>query len=434
MASTPGTRALNLDQLLGEPVDWRYKSFPPGPAVPLKAVGAQGWNVLDGSFLPPVMVLKDSALRHNLREMAVYTSANHVSLAPHVKTHMAPQLFQLQQDAGAWALTVANPSQARIWRHFGAQRIILANELVEWQAANWVAEHLKADAEFDLYCLVDSGAGVALLERAMEEANPGRRLKVLLEIGPMGGRTGCRTDEEALALAAAVSGSRNLALAGVESFEGVIHAEAPGTAVDAVDQFLRRMRAIVVALDSAGHFSRTEELIVTAGGSAYPDRVVAGLGGPWRLSAPVRVVLRSGCYLTHDADHYARLSPFGGRLPDTDPLQEALEVWGTVLSTPEPGLALLGFGKRDAPYDLGLPVPRLVKGPAGPARPLAGEPEIFALNDQHAYMRLDAGGELRVGDLVGCGISHPCTAFDKWRLIPVVDDGYRVLDAVLTYF
>jgi len=176
-------------------------------------------------------------------------------------------------------------------------------------------------------------------------------------------------------------------------------------------------------------------VIVTAGGSAFPDRVVAELGGPLRVSRPVRLVLRSGCYLTHDAVHYNQLSPFGGRIPETGPLEEALEVWGAVLSMPEPGLVLLGFGKRDVSYDMELPVPRLVKT-AGlePPRPLRAEASIVALNDQHAFMKVGEEANLKVGDLVGCGISHPCTAFDKWRLIPVVDDGYQVLDAVLTYF
>jgi D-serine deaminase-like pyridoxal phosphate-dependent protein len=145
-------------------------------------------------------------------------------------------------------------------------------------------------------------------------------------------------------------------------------------------------------------------------------------------------VLRSGCYITHDAVHYHQLSPFGTRIPDTNPLQEALEVWGAVLSRPEPGRALLGFGKRDVSYDLELPVPRFVKSADRAPRPLRAEASITALNDQHAYMQVDDAEDLRVGDLVGCGISHPCTAFDKWRLIPLVDDRYRVIDAILTYF
>ncbi len=109
-------------------------------------------------------------------------------------------------------------------------------------------------------------------------------------------------------------------------------------------------------------------------------------------------------------------------------------MWGAVLSVPEPGLALIGFGKRDVSYDLELPVPRLICKSGLAPRPFREEASIFALNDQHAYMKVRPNEDLQVGDLVGCGISHPCTAFDKWRLIPVVDEEYGVLDAVLTYF
>ena len=194
------------------------------------------------------------------------------------------------------------------------------------------------------------------------------------------------------------------------------------------------IRSLAVELDAAGLFAQVAEVIVTAGGSAFLDRVIADLATPWRLSRPVRTVLRSGCYLTHDAVHYKEVSPFGSRLADAGPLEEALEAWGAVLSLPEPGLALLGFGKRDVPHDLELPVPRLVKRQSAGPRPLKAGASITVLNDQHAYMKIPGGEELAVGDLVGCGVSHPCTAFDKWRLLPVVDDDYNVLDAVLTYF
>jgi D-serine dehydratase len=434
VSSTSGTRTLNLKRILDEPIDWRYKSFPPGPAVPIRAVGEQGWNVLSGAFMRPVMVLKRSALRHNLQEMADYCRANGVELAPHVKTHMSPQLFQMQLDAGAWALTVANVSQARVWRAFGVERIIIANELVESGSAHWVAEELKRDPDFELFCLVDSAAGVGILDAALEEAGPGRRLKVFVEVGLSGGRTGGRTLDDARNVARAVEGSRNLYLVGVESFEGIIDEGEPVATLEAVDRFIRGLRTVVIEFDEAGFFSHTEEVIVSAGGSAFFDRVVSGLGQPLQLSKRVRLVLRSGCYLTHDAVHYAQTSPFGGRLAGTEPLRDAMEVWGVVLSLPEPGRALLGFGKRDVSYDLGLPVPRLVKSGTEAVRQVRGKASIFALNDQHAYMRLAAEEHLRVGDLVGCGISHPCTAFDKWRLIPVVDDEYGVLDAVLTYF
>ena len=427
-------RSLNLDSLLEEPVDWRYKSFPGGQAVPLRSVGTRGWNVLDGEFMLPVMVIKDSALRHNIELMSSYCRDHDVLLAPHGKTAMSPQLLKLQLEAGAWAVTAATMSQVRIWRAFDVDRVILANELVEPASVRWVANELRDDPEFDFYCLVDSVAEVRLLETALGDTALDRPLQVLLEVGPVGGRTGCRTPEQALEVARAVDSSPWLILAGVEAFEGVIGSKTLGGTIDAIDALLGDMRALVVKLDGAGHFAKTPQVTVTAGGSAFPDRVVAALGRPWDLSRPVALVLRSGCYLTHDAIHYQHLSPFGGRIPETAPLEEALEAWGVVLSLPEPGLALIGFGKRDVPHDLELPVPRFVKSGAEKARRLGDGASIFAVNDQHAYMKVDPAEELGVGDVVGCGISHPCTAFDKWRLIPVVDDGYRVIDAILTYF
>jgi D-serine deaminase-like pyridoxal phosphate-dependent protein len=432
---TVQARGLTLDTLLDEPIDWRFKSFPTHTPTKIRDVRSRGWNVLGPEFLPPVMVLKDSALRHNSKLVAAYCKRHDLLLAPHGKTTMAPQLLKLQLDDGAWAVTAASMSQVRVWRAVGVERVILANELVEPAAIRWLAAELNADRAFDFYCLVDSVAGVRLLESGLAEAKLARPLQVLLEVGPDGGRAGCRTPAEALEVARAVAASKRLVLTGVEAFEGVIDVPTMNGTIDAVDDFLHDMRSLVAELDKADLFASTAAVTVTAGGSAFPDRVVACLGGEWNLSRPVRLVLRSGCYLTHDAAHYKQLSPFGGRIPETGPLEEALEVWGAVLSLPEPGLAILGLGRRDVPYDLELPVPRLVKTPGPqPPIPLRVEGSITKVMDQHAFLKVSPEANLKVGDLVGCGVSHPCTAFDKWRLIPVVDDGYAVIDAVLTYF
>jgi D-serine dehydratase len=110
-----------------------------------------------------------------------------------------------------------------------------------------------------------------------------------------------------------------------------------------------------------------------------------------------------------------------------------------VQSRPEPNLAILTMGKRDASYDVDLPIP-LWRHRPGPGTPLAlpGGCGIFKMNDQHAYLRLPEGDplctELQVGDLVGCGISHPCTTFDKWPLLLAVDDNYSVRFALNTFF
>ncbi|HEY6740692.1 MAG TPA: amino acid deaminase, partial [Actinopolymorphaceae bacterium] len=40
--------------------------------------------------------------------------------------------------------------------------------------------------------------------------------------------------------------------------------------------------------------------------------------------------------------------------------------------------------------------------------------------------------DLEVGDRVCLGVAHPCTAFDKWRVVPIVDDERRIVDVART--
>jgi D-serine dehydratase len=422
-----------LERALDEPVDWRYKGMPPtSGALTLRSLGDQGWNVLARDLMFPLMVLKERALAHNVGELARFASDHGAQLAPHGKTYMSPQIFKRQLDAGAWGITAATISQMRAYRAFGVERVLLANELVDPVGLRWVASELDADERFSFYCLVDSERGVELMDEALAAVAPRRRLAVLVELGWPGTRAGCRTDDEALAVVAAVKRSAHLELAGVEGYEGVIGHSRDDEVLAAVDEFLGRIREFVTELDRRGAFEERDEILVTAGGSAYFDQVVDQLALGSTLSRPVRLVVRSGGYATHDAGLYERLSPLRSGVAD-DPLQQALELWGEVLSRPEPDLAIVGFGKRDAPHDVDLPMPRRIVRASGEQVAVDGQLEVFELMDQHAFARVK-GVHIDVGDLVVCGISHPCTAFDKWRLIPTVDDDYGVTGAIRTYF
>jgi len=441
------TSHLDITSVLNEAIDWRYKSFPPtARTVTVGTVDEQGWHALDGDLLLPVMVLKESALRHNIDLMARYCREHGVHLAPHGKTPIAPQIAERQLEAGAWGITAATIHQVRVFRAFGVQRILLANELLEPAAVEWVAAELARDSQFEFLCLVDSLEGVAALDGTLTRIVSPRPLRILLELGAPGGRSGIRSRDTVRAVAAAVAGSPCLELAGLEGYEGAVRGETLDERLAEVDRFLNELREQIIELAQTGLFDGLDEIIVSAGGSLFFDRVVELLTHPWDLGTPVRVVLRSGSYVTHDFDTYERLSPLAGRGTGQEgtapkpsagypgmPLQTALELWAMVLSRPEPDLAIAGFGKRDAPYDLRLPVPFAVRR-AGEMRPIAGELEVTALNDQHAYLRVDAGFDLTVGDLAGLNVAHPCTSFDKWRLVPLVDDAYRVMGAIRTFF
>jgi D-serine deaminase-like pyridoxal phosphate-dependent protein len=409
--------------ILDEPLDWRFKGFPAAVGVTVGTIGAQGWNLLAGDVPLPALVLKESALAHNIELVSRWCAERGVLLAPHGKTTMAPQLFERQLAAGAWAITAANAAQVRICRAFGVSRVFLANELVEPVSLRWLASAMASDPAFDFYCLVDSLAAVEVMASTLAEAS--RPVQVLVEVGYAGGRTGCRTTEDALAVATAVRRASPLELAGVEGYEGTIAHDRAPEALVAVDAFLRRLRETALEFDRRGLFAARERPLLSAGGSAYFDRVVEHLCGDW-LGRPVDVLVRAGGYLTHDDGLYREVSPLAGGL------RPALEAWGVVLSRPEPGLVIAGLGKRDVPFDIHLPLPRLVHGSDGLRA--VSELEVFDINDQHVYVHVPESDPIAVADLLGCGISHPCTAFDKWRLLPLVDDEYTITGAVATFF
>jgi D-serine deaminase-like pyridoxal phosphate-dependent protein len=401
----------------------------PGP-VPLLEVGSRGWSMFE-DLQPPMMVLRDSALRHNVELMAAYCRDHRVDLAPHGKTTMAPQLFDRQLRAGAWGITAASAGQARVMRESGLSRVLLANEVVDEPSIAWIVEQLS-DPSFELICYVDSADGVEMLAEHLSRAE--RPQRVLVELGFAGGRTGCRSIAEALDIAALVRSSDVLELAGVAGYEGTICRERTPDCLEQVGAFVDELRALTMRLLEDGAFEGASEIVVTAGGSAFFDVVVERLAGGWPSGPDVRVVLRSGCYLTHDSGYYESISPLSAAADRAERFLPAIEIWGSVLSRPEPELAILNIGKRDVSFDLGLPEPHTVRARSGDTVTLAGELEIFDLNDQHAFCRVSGGVRLEVGDLVGCGISHPCAALERWRVLPVVDDNGIVVEAVATFF
>ena len=381
-------------------------------------------SLFAAGFGYPLLTLRESALAGNLEAMAAYCARAGVELAPHGKTAMSPELAARQLASGAWGITVATIGQLRAYRAFGFARLLLANELVDEAGIAWLADELAADPGLAVYCYVDSADGVAILDRVLSARPAGRRLPVLVEIGL--GRTGCRTDEQALAVAKAAAATGTLAVAGVAGYEGSLGGDPREQAPGPVTSFCRRLANLGRTMaDADGEF------IVTAGGSVYFDVVVRELTAA--RPAGMTVVLRSGGYLFHDHGIYQAATPAARGVTGAPVLQPAMELWAQVLSRPEPRLALLGAGRRDAGFDAGLPVPLRVRHRDGRAAGLAGA-EVTGLNDQHAYLRLDPGTALAPGDLVCLGISHPCTTLDKWRVIPVLDEQDRVIDVVHTFF
>ncbi len=429
---------MELSEIENGLLDGRIKGLPGGLApFPLAAIGAKGWNVLAEDLPLPLCVLRQSALEHNGHWMRAFLERSGAVISPHGKTTMSPQLFSRQIADGAWAITVGNVHQLQVARHFGCERIVLANQLVGRQGLRFVLAELAHDPKFDFYCLVDSVALVERMADAARAVGSTRPIQVFLEGGFAGGRTGVRDNEMARDVARAVKAAEPyLALRGVEGFEGLISGE---DRAERVGRFLDFLIDLALMIDRE-ELCAPGPLVLTAGGSAFYDIVVEKFHAA-NLRRQTMILTRSGCYLTHDSGMYARhFTAIRGRSPLAAALgepQAAMEVWAYVQSRPEPTRALVTMGKRDVSFDGDLPVPLKWRRPGANARtPRAVPPghRIAALNDQHGYLDLPADSPLQVGDLVGFGISHPCLTFDRWQAIMLVDDDYDVIGAIRTFF
>ncbi|MGI9412539.1 MAG: amino acid deaminase [Hyphomicrobiales bacterium] len=430
----------SLDDISDLLLDDLVKGIPGGTSgLRLGDVGKQGWNLLREDLPLPVAVLKADVLDRNDRWMAAFLAESGAVIAPHGKTTMSPQLFDGQIRHGAWAITVATVAQLQVARRFGHRRIILANQPVGRQAIRYIVDEVAGDPELELYVLADSLHGARALADEAERRQSPLPVSLLLEGGVKGGRTGCRDFEQAMELARAIKG-RNpwLALRGIEGFEGLIQGATEDERTQKATVFIDFLGDIAKACQAEDLFA-PGPVILSAGGSTYYDIVVERFALAGIRDA--RLVTRSGCYLSQDSALYADAFK-GVRTRSATArgisggLAPALEVWTYVQSLPEPGKVVLTAGRRDLSHDAGLPVPQTLFRPGsdGPPQAVGAGVATLRLHDQHAELTVPHGCDWRVGDMVSLGISHPCTTFDKWQLMFLVDDAYNVTGAVRTFF
>lgn len=386
------------------------------------------WNLLAEEVSLPAAIIYQSKWNNNLRWMQDFANIHGVHLAPHGKTTMIPDFWHKQIEAGAWGITLATAVQVATAARSGIKTILMANQLVGKRNMEIIAA-LPSDLAF--YCLVDSMDNVHQLGSFFAQTN--RSLNLLIEIGIKGGRCGCRTEEEAIALSGAIAKYKCLNLAGIEFYEGIIHGENLLTRIQA---FLQKIIAITEKLSHIGAFSQ-QQIIVSGAGSAWYDQV-SNMLQQTNFSVDIMALIRPGCYLIHDQGICEQaqtqvMTRLGAHTRGS--LQSCLEVWSYVQSRPEPGLAIVNMGKRDVAFSDGLPKPALHFRP-GHKKPSTANPALRTVEmmDQHAYIQIPEPADLKVGDMLSFSTSHPCLTFDKWRQICIVNDDYEVIQCVDSFF
>lgn len=393
------------------------------------AVMSSPANLLAEDVCLPAALVKKTALENNIRWMQRYADARGVSLAPHGKTTMTPWIFQAQQRAGAWGIGVGSAWQASAAMACGIERVLMVNQLVGKANMQLVAQLKAHYRAVDFICCVDSLANARTLSAFFNARQ--QTLDVLIELGVPGGRCGCRSVDDARALAQAVGDLPGLKLRGLELYEGVLHGDDPQPQVEALLQQAAALACRMAPLVDG-------EFILTGAGTVWYD-VVCDVWLAAQKPAQCRLVIRPGCYITHDRGIYAVAQQ---ELVARDPiacglggdLTSALELMAMVQSVPEADRAVVNFGKRDCAFDAGLPQP-IAHYRDGRSLPLQAEMMVsVGIMDQHCMLRLAPGCDLQVGDIVVFGTSHPCLTFDKWKTLLLVDDEYNVLEELDTLF
>ena len=412
---------MKISDIHQEVVDFSYKGFS------AKSIGktfsqliAEAPSLFGGNFTTPIATLRQKSLANNISAMSKYCEEIGFELAPHVKTHMSPQLAAEQMKFGAKYLTVATMWQARVFLEFGFKSIIIANEVSEISDLREIAE-INRDPLYEVICYVDSLAGAELITTALANT-PSGSIHLFVEIGYKNGRGGVRDLNDLKTICETLVEIPGVIIRGVTGFEGNISGERTPEKISEIESFCN---LITDAASIVSDYVYRPELIVSAGGSGFFDVVVKAFNKFSSTTHRVRRILRSGGYISFDDGFYGRISPSAGNSPK---FEAAIEVWGSVVSQAESGLTLLNFGKRDVGIDLDNPIPSRT------AQKDKVSGSITKLNDQHAFLIGAPGTELKVGDWVACGISHPCTTFDKWRIFPVLDEQDRVIDYIRTYF
>lgn len=414
----PGTKAIPLD----------------GSVRRLGDLAQAGLNLLGGDIPMPAAVLRRAAIENNLSVMQAYVDRAGVKLAPHAKTTLCPQILVRQIQAGAWGLTAATMTQLKLCHQIGAPRLILANQLVGRAEIECLRDLTASAPDRPCYVLVDSAAGVRAIADVFAAARaPAARL--LIEVGVIDGRCGVRSLDEGLALARLIQDLPGVELHGVEGYEGLVFSDHATRDAAEVDAYLDGVLDLYGRLRQEALFADPHDVILTAGGSAYYDLVAKALAG----RAPgASIVLRSGCYVTHDSGFYRELLGRMDQRAVAGPpprLRPALEVWTRVISRPQPDMAIVMMGKRDVSFDIHLPVARRWFRQGLHTAPQAIDGVTTTkLADQHGFLTIAPDADLAVGDLLGFEISHPCTTFDKWSVLLEVDETYRVLGGLKTFF
>jgi len=280
----------------------------------------------------PALILDLDAFETNLKRLADAVGRR-VRVRAHAKTHKCPEIGKRQIAAGAVGVCCQKVSEAEAMVEGGIADVLVTNEIVGARKLERLAALAKRAR---IGVCVDNADNVRALQAAAQGAGATIETYIELEVGMR--RCGVAPGEPAVALTKAITACSNLRFMGIHAYHGRA-------------QHIRSAEERRVVIQNASLLVKnTKAMLLHAG---LPCPIVTGAGsGTFMFEVELGAwdEIQPGSYVFMDWD-YAR----NEWAPPMPRFEHSLFVLATVMSRPNPALAVVDAGLKAASVDSGMP-------------------------------------------------------------------------------
>ena len=434
-------------QILNSKIDSKTKGINEINKIKVKDIPNKKWNILKENVQFPILTMKESVFKKNIKSMNNFANYNGVSLAPHCKTSMCPQILKKLNDLNYWGFSAANNQQLSMLLEMGIKKIIIANLITnKSNIINLFKLIEKYGYAKKIYLCVDSTFGVNLLKELSIQYKFKHKLRILIETGFQNSRNGVRNLNSLNILTGKIIKlPSNFIFCGILFYEGAVSEKNYKKTINKVNKFISfSLKAFDYLLKN--NFFSNEEIILSGGGSEYFDLIINSFQ-KYKNIKNIRLIIRPGTFIAYGHGHYLKsienidkrgtLFINKKNIKATNLFNPSLELWGHIISMQDSNRAILNFGKRDVHYDRGYPIPLSIyrKGKLfQKINPKQNKYKIYKMSDHHAFLYFTNDQDIRIGDLIKLGVTHPCVTIDKWDFFYMIDEKYNVKEGLKTFF
>lgn len=325
----------------------------------------------------PAVVIDMAAAEKNIRIMVEEARRYGISHRPHIKTHRSGYLAQLQLEAGCQGITAAKIGEAEVMADCGVKDIFIAYPVI---GKDKLERLIKLTEKARVSTIVNSRPGAEALSGSLVSA--GKTMDVLIEIDGGLNRGGVQPGQAALLFANQISSLPGIHINGLMYYGGLIYNAHNVAEVDAYTAKERDDLVNTAKLLREAGFC----MDVLSAGSSFSGKRPALLDGITEI--------RCGHYIFNDC---GQLDAGLAGLDDC-----ALFVETTVVAKPDDKVVICDVGTKSltsdgchhrAGYGYVVDHPDI---------------EIYALNEEHAFLRTGGQNPLEIGDKILIIPNHAC--------------------------